>query len=196
MEATRPASGDTSRRLRNPIARAFDLLVVGLNALGSVWIFFIMLLVCADVTARYVFNSPITGVPLTITMSLIAIAFLQLPDGLKAGRVTRNEALLGLLLERKPRVGLALQAVFHLCGAAMMVFLVVYIAPMFAKAWSTQAFLGTRGNFTLPEWPFKLVIVVGAVITALQFLVLFWRDLSERAGLSRNKVPSDSEPVS
>ncbi len=167
------------------------MLVAGLNALGSLWIFFIMSVVCADVIARYVFNSPLTGVPLTITMSLIAIVFLQLPDALKAGRVTRNEALLGGLLRKRRRLGLLLQAFFHLSGAAMMGFLVLYIGPMFAKAWETEAFLGTRNHFTLPEWPFKLVIVVGAVMTTLQFLRLFWIDLRERAALSRAEKSND-----
>jgi TRAP-type mannitol/chloroaromatic compound transport system permease small subunit len=58
-----------------------------------------------------------------------------------------------------------------------MVLLFVYVTPMFEKAWSTESFLGARGDFTLPEWPFKLFIVVGSVVTALQFLVLATRDL-------------------
>jgi TRAP-type mannitol/chloroaromatic compound transport system permease small subunit len=186
--ASSPGRGSGAR---NAAATAFNAVVVGLNALGSLWILFITAIVCIDVAARYLFNSPVTGVPLVITMSLIAIVFLQLPDGLRAGRVTRNEALLAVLLERRPRIGLALQAVFHLCGAAMMAFLVVYIWPMFVKAWTSRAFLGNRGDFVLPEWPFKLLIVVGAVMTGLQFLLLFRRDLIERAALSRETKPDD-----
>jgi TRAP-type mannitol/chloroaromatic compound transport system permease small subunit len=184
------------RRVRYALGAGFDVLVVTFNALGSVWILFITALVCADVAARYLLNSPITGVPLVITMSLIAIVFLQLPDALRAGRVTRNEALLAVLLERRPRIGLALQAVFHLCGAAMMAFLVVYIWPMFVKAWTSRAFLGNRGDFVLPEWPFKLLIVVGAVMAGLQFLLLFRRDLIERAALSRDTKPGQDGAAS
>lgn len=196
MEASSSAPGRSPGGARSPIAAAFDVLVVALNALGSLWIFFIMALVCVDVVARYVFNSPVTGVPLLITMSLISIVFLQLPDALKAGRVTRNEALLGVLLERRPRLGLALQAVFHLAGVALMGFLVVYTGPLFAKAWRSGAYLGNRGDFILPEWPFKLLIVVGAVVTGLQFMVLFWRDLRERAALSRDKRARDTGAAS
>lgn len=196
MEVSSSAPGRAPGGARSPIAAAFDMLVVTLNAFGSLWIFFIMALVCVDVVARYVFNSPVTGVPLLITMSLISIVFLQLPDSLRSGRVTRNEALLGVLLERRPRLGLALQAVFHLSGAAMMAFLAVYTGPLFAKAWRSGAYLGNRGDFILPEWPFKLLIVVGAVVTAVQFLVLFWRDLRERAALSADKRAGDSGAVS
>ena len=159
--------------------RLFARLVVAMNAIGSIWVFVIMALVVADVTGRYVFNSPIRGVPLVITMSLIGIAFMQLPDALRNGRITRNEALLGPLLEHRPRAGHALQGFYHLAGAALMVLLIVYITPMFEKAWQADSFLGTRGDFIMPEWPFKLLIVVGSVVTAVQFLVLAARDLRE-----------------
>ena len=155
----------------------FAWLVVAMNAIGSIWVFVIMVLVVADVIGRYAFNSPIAGVPLVITMSLIGIAFMQLPDALRNKRITRNEALLGPLLEHRPRAGHALQGLYHLAGAFLMVLLVVYVTPMFEKAWSTESFLGTRGDFTLPEWPFKLVIVAGSVVMAAQFLILAWRDL-------------------
>ena len=179
------ASPDESGlRVRGP-GTYFDRLVVALNALGSVWVFCIMILVVADVAARYLLNRPITGVPLVITMSLIAIAFLQLPDALRNGRVTRNEALLIPLLESKPRAGLAVEALFNLMGVFLMALLAVYVAPMFQKAWETESFLGSRGDFTLPEWPFKFLIVLGAVVTGLQYLVMCWRDLRKLLALVR-----------
>jgi TRAP-type mannitol/chloroaromatic compound transport system permease small subunit len=167
---------ETGPSSRGPGA-LFAWLVVAMNAIGSIWVFVIMILVVADVAGRYVFNAPISGVPLVITMSLIGIAFMQLPDALRNNRLTRNEALLGPLLAHRPRAGHALQALFHLAGALLMALLVVYVAPMFEKAWATDSFLGARGDFIMPEWPFKLVIVVGAVVTGIQFLILAWRDL-------------------
>jgi TRAP-type mannitol/chloroaromatic compound transport system permease small subunit len=161
---------------RDPGA-VFRWLVVAMNAVGSIWVFVIMVLVCADVAGRYIFNSPIRGVPLVITMSLIGIAFMQLPDALRNGRLTRNEAVLGPLLVRRPRVGLSLQALYHLAGAFLMVLLAVYITPMFQKAWISDSFLGARGDFIMPEWPFKLFIVLGSVVTAIQFLLLAWHDV-------------------
>src|SRR5262245_57902231 len=98
---------------RWPTTVASDLLVSIMNAIGSLWIFTIMVLVCADVFMRYVFNSPITGVPLVITMSLIAIVFLQLPDSLFAGRVTRNAAIISRILATKPKLGRALNASYY-----------------------------------------------------------------------------------
>ncbi len=185
MEASSSAPGQPPGRARSPVAAAFDVLVVTLNALGSLWIFCIMALVCVDVVARYVFNSPVTGVPLLITMSLIAIVFLQMPDALRSGRVTRNEALLGVLLKRRPQLGLALEAAYHLAGALLMVLLTIYTGPFFMKAWKTGSYLGNRGDFILLDWPFKLLITVGAAVLALQFLVLFADGLRRRAALAR-----------
>jgi len=67
---------------------------------------------------------------------------------------------------------------------------------MFAKAWQSGAYLGNRGDFILPEWPFKLLIVVGATMAGLQFLLLAWRDLQQRAALRPYIRPDDGGAVS
>lgn len=175
-ESSRPPAA------RTPVGRVLEWLVVGLNAAGSVWVFLIMLLVCLDVAMRDFFNAPIPGVPLVITMSLISIVFLQSADALRNGRMTRNEALLGRFLRNRPALGYTLQGLFHLGGAAFCALLVHYTWPLYLKAWRSKAYLGTQGDVTLPEWPFKLLIIVGAVVLGLQFLALAWRDLRSLRG--------------
>jgi TRAP-type mannitol/chloroaromatic compound transport system permease small subunit len=167
-----------------PITAAFDIFVAITNAVGSIWIFVIMVLICADVTLRYAFNSPIPGVPLVITMSLIAIVFLQLPDALFAGRVTRNAAVILRILERRPKLGRALNALYYLIGAAFVAVLVYYGIPVFEKAWRTNSYLGNRGDFTLPDWPFKLLIVVGSAMITIQYLRLAYANLCACFGKS------------
>jgi TRAP-type mannitol/chloroaromatic compound transport system permease small subunit len=164
------------------VLKAFDGFVRCMNAAGSLWILLVTVLINTDVVARFGFNEPVRGVPLVITMSLIAIVFLQLPDALLAGRLTRNDSLLGKLLLERPKIGHALQALYHAAGLMLMVLLVQFSGPMFAKAWTSDAFLGSRGDFTLPEWPFKLLIVVGSIAVGLQFLRLTWLDLRAIAG--------------
>jgi TRAP-type mannitol/chloroaromatic compound transport system permease small subunit len=154
------------------ILRVFDVVVRCMNALGSLWIVVIMILINIDVIGRYVFNAPVRGVPLVISMSLIAIVSLQLADALFAGRMTRNAAVIGRLIERRPRVGRSLNSLFYLIGAAFMVMIVWYSTPIFEKAWNTDSYLGNRGDFILPDWPFKLLIVVGATATAIQYVRL------------------------
>ena len=165
------------QKRRWPTTVAFDLLVSIMNACGSLWIFTIMVLVCADVTGRYVFNSPIVGVPLVITMSLIAIVFLQLSDSLFAGRVTRNAAIISRVLQTRPKLGRALNASYYVLGAVFMVVIVYYTLPVLEKVWNANSYLGNRGDFTLPEWPFKALIVVGGSMVAIQYLRLAWVNL-------------------
>src|SRR5690606_11928089 len=124
-----------------------DAAVAALNALGTGWIFVIMVLINADVLSRYLFNSPIRGVPLVITMSIIAIVFLQLPDALRARRVTRNDAVIGNLLNRRPRFGHVVQSIYHLAGFALMALLFHYTLPFFLKDWESNAYSGNRGDF-------------------------------------------------
>jgi TRAP-type mannitol/chloroaromatic compound transport system permease small subunit len=171
------AETTTSMPRRWPTTVAFDLLVSIMNAVGSLWIFTIMVLVCADVFMRYVFNSPITGVPLVITMSLIAIVFLQLPDSLFAGRVTRNAAIITRILATRPKLGRALNASYYVLGGVFVAIISWYTVPVFEKVWKANSYLGNRGDFTLPEWPFKLLIVVGGTIVAIQYFRLAWANI-------------------
>jgi TRAP-type mannitol/chloroaromatic compound transport system permease small subunit len=179
-----PDAVRSDRKPRFGVTVVFDLFVAIMNAAGSIWIFAIMVLICADVTLRYVFSSPIPGVPLVITMSLIAIVFLQLPDALFAGRVTRNAAFIMRILERRPKLGRALNAIYYLIGAAFVAVLVYYGIPIFEKAWKSNSYLGNRGDFTLPDWPFKLLIVVGSAMITIQYLRLAYANVCACFGKS------------
>jgi len=136
-----------------------------------------MMLITADVFFRFVFNAPIRGVPLIITMSIIAIVFLQLADALRAGRMTRSDMLITRLLKNKPVVGHSLQAIYHLAGVFIMTVLLWHSVPLLEKAWRLGTYDGTDGEFTLPEWPVKFIIVLGATVCSLQFLRLLWKDI-------------------
>lgn len=170
------------------ILRAFDAVVRCMNALGSLWIVLIMILLNADVIGRYVFNSPVRGVPLVISMSLIAIVALQLGDALFAGRMTRNAALISRILKTNPTLGRALNALYCLIGAVFMAAIVWFSVPIFDKAWESESYLGNRGDFTLPDWPFKLLIVIGGTVTAIQYLRLAVINLCMALGLPTSTI--------
>ncbi|MEQ8702238.1 MAG: TRAP transporter large permease subunit, partial [Bauldia litoralis] len=158
------------------LVRYFGHVLSGLNGLGTVWIFVMMVLINADVLSRALFNAPIRGVPLIISLSIIAIVFLQLPDALRNGRVTRNEVVLARLELRGSPWFHSFQAVFHLAGVATMAIILVYGYPLLVKAWTSSAYFGNLGDFTFAEWPIKLVVLIGALAAGVQFLVLFGRD--------------------
>ena len=51
--------------------------------MGTIWIFVIMILINLDVFSRFLFNAPVKGVPLAVTMLIVPIIFLQMSDALR-----------------------------------------------------------------------------------------------------------------
>ncbi|MCW1931752.1 hypothetical protein [Pararhodobacter zhoushanensis] len=56
-----------------------------LNAVGTVWIVALMLLIVSDIAMRNIANAPIAGVPEMVSFSIVGIVFLQLSHALRAG---------------------------------------------------------------------------------------------------------------
>lgn len=159
------------------LRRLFEGLVAAINAVGTVWIFVLMLLINADVFMRFLFNAPVMGVPLIISMSIIGIVFLQLPDALRNNRFIRNDALIGRLVERKPKAGHVLEAVYNLAGFVFMALLVFYEWPFLVKNLEEATYAGNEGDFILPVWPLTAIVILGAACCAIQYLRRMWHDI-------------------
>jgi TRAP-type mannitol/chloroaromatic compound transport system permease small subunit len=149
----------------------FGHIVDGLNALGSILVFLMMLVILTDVAGRGLFNRPLHGVSEMIGMAVIVLVFAQLASTLRHGRMARAELFIDPLKARRARAGHALQGLFELVGAAVFAVIVYATWPLLVDAWQTNEFTGTPGLFTAPVWPMKLVVVVGATLTGLQYLV-------------------------
>jgi TRAP-type C4-dicarboxylate transport system permease small subunit len=104
--------------MKSSLSRAFEIWVVTLNSIGTAWIFLLMLIINADVLARYLFNSPIAGVPEMVALSIVGIVFLQLSDAVRAGRLTRSDGFLSRVVASRPKLGLVLNTFYDLCGMA------------------------------------------------------------------------------
>ncbi len=159
--------------------RVFDAVVTLFNGSGSVWIFCLMVFLCADVLGRWLFNSPINGVPLLVELSILMIVFLQLASAIRSNRLTRSDILLARLLRDRPSLGLALSVVYDALGAALMVIVFNYTLPTFFKVWRRGTFEGLEGDFALPSWPFKMLILAGSALCAVQFARSFLKGLRE-----------------
>jgi TRAP-type mannitol/chloroaromatic compound transport system permease small subunit len=155
----------------------FGWVVDGLNGVGSLLIFAVMFLICADVIARDFFNSPIHGVAELVAMSIIAIVFLQLASTLRHGRMSRAELFIDDFKLKHPFAGNLIQFVFDLCGVLVCCILVYATWPILNRAWTGNEFIGVQGVFTAPTWPVKFVVLLGAGLTALQYLVHAQRSL-------------------
>jgi C4-dicarboxylate transporter, DctM subunit len=145
-------------RASTPLAK----LVGALNAAGVVWVFALMFLICADITARTLFDDPIAGVTEMVSLSLVACVFLQLAHAMLHGRLMRVEMFLAPLEQRAPAAASAWRASYALLGFALLVALVLGSWPDLTSAWAMSEFAGVEGIFTVPVWPIKLLIVLGS----------------------------------
>jgi TRAP-type C4-dicarboxylate transport system permease small subunit len=100
-------------------ASLFATLVGALNAAGVVWVFALMFLICADITARTLLDDPIAGVTEMVSLSLVACVFLQLGHAVLRGRLMRVEMFLEPLAQRRPAAAGRMGALFYPVGIAI-----------------------------------------------------------------------------
>lgn len=168
-----------SREAQAPALFGFNRVTGLMNALGTIWIFALMILVNADIFGRDFLNAPIRGTTELTALSIVGIVFLQLAHTLWAGRLTRSDALLNVLMRKYPLIAHAMNAVFHFLGAVLMAIIVKASLPYFNKALEIDEYVGAIGDFTAPTWPIRLIILVGGTATTLQFLLLSWNDMTK-----------------
>jgi TRAP-type C4-dicarboxylate transport system permease small subunit len=164
------------------LLRIYKGILLFLNSLGTVWIFLLMLIIVTDVIGRTAFTRPLPGVPELVSLSIVAIVFLQLPHALRSGRITRVETLSDWLAKRAPRFGASLQGVYSLLGAALFIGLFVALRPLFEQAWTNNDYVGVEGYVTYPVWPVRLFMLIGCVGGAIQYLLFALDDFGQAAG--------------
>ena len=142
-----------------------------LAAVGTAWIFVMMLMVVADVTGRNFLDAPITGVAEFAAQSVASIVFLQLAAAICTGRMTRSDFLLQFIARRSTAALRGLEVFNVLIGAALFAVLAVVAWPEFMDARRSAEFFGVQGVYTVPTWPFKLLIVLGSAMAALAYLL-------------------------
>lgn len=158
--------------------RVFSRFVAGLNSVGGVLIFGLVVMINLDIVSRFLFNAPIDGVTELVALSIVAIVFLQLGDAVRNRRLTRSDGLYSKVCERKPRLGHVLGAFFDLAGAAFFLTLIAGSIPRFVDAWERGYYSGNKGIVVIPVWPVRLIIVIGAVTVVIVFLGLVRRHLA------------------
>ena len=169
---------------------AFGIITQALNVIGTLLILSMVVAVNADVIGRDFFNHPVPGVVEFLGLSIVAIVFLQMANTLREGRHVSNDLLLQLISRKRPRVEAGFYAVFNLLGAILFALIVIYVWPYFMQNWTNGYFRGTTGVVQIPIWPFQVALVVGSVVTALQFIVLAWQHL--KRALTRDSAASAS----
>ncbi|MEL6205048.1 MAG: TRAP transporter small permease subunit [Pseudomonadota bacterium] len=155
----------------NTFAKIASGVAMAANAAGTFVVIALIAVVNYDIIARGVFGKPFLGAYEVVQFSMVLIVFLQLPDVIRVGRLTRSDGFLGLMRRRRPRVGRRLSQAIDLMSAAFMVLVAVAIWPEFVDMWESQDFFGVPGVFTAPWWPVKLVIFLSACLCTIHFVL-------------------------
>lgn len=139
-------------------------------AIGTLWIFAIMLLIVADVVGRNFLALPITGVAEIAARSVVAIVFLMLPAAALNNTLIRADFLIRHLRRFGPATVHLMDMSFSLIGAILFALIALSAWPDTLAAWKTAEFFGVRGVWTLPTFPFRLLIVLGSAASSVAFI--------------------------
>lgn len=151
--------------------------MAGLNAIGTAWVAGITLLICSDILGRVLFNSPIIGVPEIVKVSVVAIVWLQMAHTLKIGAHLRSDVVLSRL---SPRGRSLVNLVAYALGALMFGLLVFSGWNTMIMAWELGEFEG-EAPVRVPTYPVRSIVLLGAALTSLQFLLMAAEVVKEMA---------------
>jgi TRAP-type mannitol/chloroaromatic compound transport system permease small subunit len=132
----------------------------------------LVVLIGLDVGGRNMFDQPLSGVPEIVGLSIIVIVFLQAPQALQLGRITRSDTLLNLLKLKSEFAGRMVETFFDLLGMFVFAVIIYGTWPMLQKAWTRSEFVGAVGDFTAPVWPVRTAVIIGSVLLLVNFSVL------------------------
>jgi TRAP-type C4-dicarboxylate transport system permease small subunit len=154
-----------------PFRRGLQLVYDAMAAIGTVWIFALMLLIMADVLGRNFLGHPVTGVAEIAARSVVAIVFLMLPASALRGNMIRADFLVSRIRQVSPGLVRLLDTLFALVGVAIFFAIAWSAWPDTAEAWHRGEFFGVQGVWTLPTLPFRLIIVISGIATGFGLLV-------------------------
>ncbi len=165
------ATGCSSRQGRGGMrfgSRAgawFDRLIRALSVAASVILAFLILAVCWDVVARTLFGRPLAWVLEFTEYGLLYMTFLSTAWVLKKEGHVTSDLLLSTL---GPGTQAGLNMATSLMGAAVCVLLAVFGALVSWEKLQSGAFQPTA--IQPPDFPIFVVIPVGSLLLAIQFL--------------------------
>lgn len=140
-----------------------------LASLGTLLIFMQMMLICGDITARFLFDRPIPGVLELVELSIVAVVFLMLPNAIATGALVRSDSLFKAISRAQPRIAGLMDIFFCIVGALVLAAIAYGVWSKFTLAVARGHFTGNPGIFTAPIWPALLAIVIGGAWGAVNF---------------------------
>lgn len=153
------------------LSRGANMLAIASNALGTLVVLGLVVVLNVDVVARGLFSAPLKGAYEIVQFSVVLIVFLQLPDVVRVDRLTRSDGFLSVIGKKRPSVAANMRRIINAISAIFMALIAYITYPEFLHMWNTQDYFGVPGLFTLPWWPVKLVITIGTGLSCLIFLI-------------------------
>jgi len=153
------------------LSRVANFLAITTNALGTLVVLGLVVILNVDVIARGLFSSPLKGTYEIVQFSVVMIVFLQLPDVVRVDRLTRSDGFLTVIGAKRPGLAATFRRIINAISAIFMGLIAYITFPEFLHMWDTQDYFGVPGLFTLPWWPVKLVIASGCALACLIFVI-------------------------
>jgi len=153
------------------LSQVVNAIAMAANALGTLVVLALVVILNLDVILRGVFSAPIKGTYEMVQFSVVLIVFLQLADVVRVDRLTRSDGFLNLLYNRRPGVTASLRRIINAVSAIFMGLIAYITFPELLHMWNTQDYFGVPGLFTLPWWPVKLVITFGTALSCIVFVI-------------------------
>lgn len=153
------------------LSRVANLLAISTNAIGTLVVLALVVILNVDVIARGLLSTPIKGTYEMVQFSVVMIVFLQLPDVVRVDRLTRSDGFLSVIGGKRPGVAANMRRIINALSAIFMGLIAYITFPEFLHMWATNDYFGVPGLFTLPWWPVKLVIAVGTTLSCLIFVI-------------------------
>ena len=153
------------------IARLWGLVVESLAVLGTLMIGVLMVIICADIVFRNLLGASLPLVSELGALVLVMIVYLQLAATVRADRLARTDIFLPPFTRHFPKAGRLVSALFDLIGAGMIGLIAWSTLRILEKDVSSGEFIGVPGIATLPTWPFRVLILLGVTVAAIEFIV-------------------------
>ena len=147
-----------------------SIAVTSLNAMGTMIIIALMVLICADVFGRNLLATSLPGVIELAELGIVSLVFLQIADTLRSGKLMRSDVLINMVVTTFPRVGAFMNLCFDATGAVLFYFIANGAFERFTDAWTGGFYLGNQGSFTAPTWPMELCVAMGSGLMCLLFI--------------------------
>jgi TRAP-type C4-dicarboxylate transport system permease small subunit len=155
------------------IIRLNDLVARCLMVLAAVWAFILCFIILADVVRRSFLDMPLHGTTEIVANSIVMIVFLQAGYAIRSQAMLRTEVLVDRFGPNGRKVALGFA---DLLGAIFFLIIVLGAFEPAIRAFINGEFEG-EGALRVPVWPTRFVILIGAALAIVNYLVLFYVDV-------------------